>query len=68
MGNKNLNPKQQKPVTRPFISKPIEGLYEETLTQGWSSISIEITPSMCPVMATLQELMGQIPFAGDCSE
>ena len=68
MDKKDLNPKQQKPVNRAFISKPMTGLSEETLTQGWTGVSSAITPSMCPVMATSVELMGHIPFAEDCSE
>ncbi|HEY9810226.1 MAG TPA: cyanobactin class RiPP [Halomicronema sp.] len=68
MDKKNLNPKQQKPVNRTFISKPISGLSEETLTLGWIGVSSSITPSMCPVMATSAELMGKIPFADDSAE
>ena len=37
MGKKNLRPQQQEPVMRFTVSKALEDLAEENLTEGWSS-------------------------------
>ncbi|MGK7925823.1 MAG: cyanobactin class RiPP [Spirulina sp.] len=62
MDKKDLNPKQQKPVARPSITKPsIEGLSEETLTQGWNGVGNNLTASHS------LNWEGK-PFAGDNAE
>ncbi|NET08251.1 MAG: hypothetical protein F6K09_01015 [Merismopedia sp. SIO2A8] len=62
MDKKDLNPKQQKPIVRPSISKPnLEGLSEEALTEGWSDRSVALTPSITCTLVCF-------PFAGDDAE
>ena len=56
MEKKNLQPQQQKPVVRPTVAKPIEGLSKEQLTAGWTGASGAIAPSISPII---------FPFAGD---
>ncbi|AOW99040.1 hypothetical protein BJP34_05900 [Moorena producens PAL-8-15-08-1] len=61
MGKKNLLPKQKSPIVRSTTAKPIPGLEETTLDEGWVRSGGSITPSQGGVWKCY-------PFAGDGDE
>ncbi|AOX01944.1 hypothetical protein BJP34_23170 [Moorena producens PAL-8-15-08-1] len=64
MGKKKLLPGQKSPIVRSTTAKPIPGLEETALTEGYyGSNGLGVSPSSCAC-----EVGYCIPFAGDDAE
>ncbi|NEO75827.1 cyanobactin class RiPP [Moorena sp. SIO4G3] len=67
MGKKKLLPGQKSPIVRSTTAKPIPGLEETALTEGYGSVSGSITPSVETWSGKIVQWKGN-PFAGDGDE